>query len=475
MRRLLTALLVLVLLGALIAALVVQRNELPPRRLAAYLDRRAEGHGSILFDVVRSVARTLEALDRGSPPLPLRPSLRIGAQPPASAASGVEPPPRLLIGTEAQLLIALQQAQPGEVLTLLPGRYRFGDKAVAVDRPGRLDAPITMRAQQPGSVLIELDTVEGFRVTAPHWHFENLTLRGVCAQHARCEHAFHVIDGAIGFVARNLVVTDFNAHFKINGSAKGNPDRGLIESSTLSNGSARDTDTPVTPIDIVAASGWVVRHNLIADFVIARPFSTSYGAFAKGGGKGNRFERNIVLCEHAVRRQPGSRVGLSLGGGGTGSGFCREGTCITEQDSSLVEGNLVAFCSDAGIDVNRAAMSKVRHNTLVDTAGISVRGAAASAEVEGNLVDGSLYGREGGALHSIDNLDTALLRLYVGNHPVRSRFADVPALDFTWRGEVPRRAAADSGAPRDLCGTPRPPQPAYGAFEDFRACLTTPR
>src|SRR5207249_4850273 len=106
--------------------------------------------------------------------------------------------------------------------------------------------------------------------------------RGVCGQQNNCEHAFHVVGGAHHVVIENNLVTDFNAHVKINGRAGLFPDNGRISNNTLINRSPRRTETPVTPIDLVAASNWSIEGNLIADFVKAGGDFTSYGAFAKG-------------------------------------------------------------------------------------------------------------------------------------------------------------------------------------------------
>src|SRR5437763_779831 len=83
-----------------------------------------------------------------------------------------------------------------------------------------------------------------------------------------------------------------------------------------------------------AASHWIIRGNLISDFIKAQGDQISYGAYAKGAGSDNRFEQNIVLCESLLRGFAGQRVGLSLGGGGTGKELCRDKRCITEQDGS---------------------------------------------------------------------------------------------------------------------------------------------
>jgi parallel beta-helix repeat protein len=210
--------------------------------------------------------------------------------------------------------------------------------------------------------------------------------------------------------------------------------------------------------------------NLISDFVKAQGDRISYGAFAKGGGSDNRFERNVVLCEDALRGQPGWRVGISLGGGGSDAVFCRDRACALEQSEGTIEANLVASCSDDGIYVNRGAMSRIIHNTVVDTGGIVVRFPESSAEIQGNLVDGRIRMRDGGLIHAGDNLETGMTALYFGRHPQRALFRDVPALDLRWQAIAPRVRYQPSSSP-DLCGTGRPAKYQPMARSRFSACL----
>jgi parallel beta-helix repeat protein len=255
----------------------------------------------------------------------------------------------------------------------------------------------------------------------------------------------------------------------VNGEHRRFPDHGLIEYNTIRNTAPRQTEAPVTPIDIVAANHWTIRGNLISDFIKAQGDRISYGAFVKGGGSHNRFERNVVLCEDVLRGQPGWRVGISLGGGGSEAEFCRDRACALEQSEGTIEANLVASCSDDGIYVNRGAMSRITHNTVIDTGGIAVRFPESSAEVQGNLVDGTIRMRDGGLIHAGDNLQTGMTALYLGRHPQRVVFRDAPALDLRWKTIAPR--LRDQSPSVDLCGTARPAVPAYGAFEDFSPCL----
>lgn len=456
----LTAVLLLVALGGA-GAYVLESIGVAPRQLGPYIERRASGHR---YDQVGVwVSNTLVGLDRGAG-LGTLPALRLGAQPgPAPAPSG-----RLVAvaGSEAAVA-AIAGATPGDVITLAPGTYRFAGRGYI---PTSKAGGVTVRAAQPGTVLLELAMTEGFLVMSPHWTFENLHIRGVCKQQASCEHAFHVVGGATHFVSRNNTIMDFNAHFKINGHGALFPDHGLIEGNTISNGSVRATHNPVTPVDLVGASGWTIRGNIISDFIKGSGDRISYGAFAKGGGSGNRFERNVIVCEDKLRGARGQRVGLSLGGGGTGKAYCRDRRCVTEQDGGVIEANLVASCSDEGIYLNRAATSTVAHNTLIDTAGMSARWPETGADIHGNIVDGRIRERDGALLRAHDNLDSGIAGLFAGWHPQRALFAAPEAMDLRWEGAAPRREPLIRPV-ADLCGAARPVRPAYGAFEDFAACL----
>ncbi len=457
---------VLGMIGCVAGALFLQDRGITPRALAPYIAKRTSGHNEAIMAAGRWSVATLSWLDRGSAGQRAVGFSAIGAGPAVASEGGQ----RRIVATSDEVRQALAAAVPGDVITLLPGRYRFSRQPLYVSRPGTEQANIVLRAEQAGSVEIEMELAEGFIVKAPFWRFENLTIRGVCARHPQCDHAFHVTGAAQHFAALNNTIVDFNAHFKINGDNSGFPDHGRIVGNTLRNDSVRATANPVTPIDLVAASGWTIRANQISDFIKGEGDRISYGAYVKGGGSGNVFEQNVVLCEARLQGAPGQRVGLSLGGGATGKQYCRDKKCITEQDGGIIRDNLVASCSEDGIYLNNAAASKVVHNTLLDTGGVQVRFAGSSADIEGNLVDGDIRGRDGALVRAHDNLSTPIALLYTGSHAQRGLFADANAFDLRWRGEPPRRKDAAALTP-DLCGARRPANPVYGAFEDVAPCL----
>jgi hypothetical protein len=468
----------LALLGLTVStagALYLQGLGVAPRALGPYLGQRSSGHNSLITQAGQWVQQALLSLDRGERGPYVLPALAAGAQKsplPVQAVLCLNSPScqqtRRFASNAEEVRAAVAAARAGDVITLLAGRYRF-DRTLAARAEGTEQAPIIVKAERPGSVVIEFTSLEGFAVTGPYWRFENLTINGACKMDADCEHAFHVSGAAHHFAAVNNTVRDFNAHFKINGAGGRFPDGGLIDHNTLANGAPRRTDKPVTPIDLVAASGWTIRGNLIADFVKAQGDRVSYGAFAKGAGAGTTFEDNVVLCEQRLQGEPGQRVGLSFGGGSTGKAYCRDHRCITEQDHGIMRDNLIASCSDAGIYINSGADTSIVHNTLLDTGGIDVRFPESAADVIGNLVDGTVRARNGARVRALDNLDTPIAYLYAGYHPVRKLFADVQGLDLAWAARPPRRARSSPST--DMCGKRRPVWASYGAFEDFSACL----
>lgn len=467
-RRCVLAIVVIAGLAACAASLFV---EVAPRNLAPYIARRAVGHNPAIVYVGNRLARLLNSLDRGAAlPFDMAP-LTIGAQRKSAARAGSGD---ILVFSSDQARTEIARAKPGAVIVFAPGRYRFEQRSIVASQSGTAAAPIVVRALQPGTVQLDLDMVEGFKVLAPYWRFENLAITGICADHSACEHAFHVVGGADHFTAINNTISNFNAHFKINGVDGRYPDDGLIDGNSLRNTGPRDTGNPVTPIDLVGSSGWTISRNLISDFVKSGGNQVSYGVFVKGAGSHNSIERNIIICEQYVQGQPGQRIGLSFGGGGTDKQACRDRQCITEQSASKMVGNLVSACSDVGIYLNSASESRILHNSLIDTAGIDVRFPTSSALIEGNLVDGAIRSRNGALVRANDNLATPTAQVYIGRHPQRALYRAPARGDFGWTDRAARRAPG-SAAPFDLCGTLRPVAPAYGAFEDFSSCQASVR
>lgn len=447
-------------------AYFVENFNRTPREIAPYIEHRASGHNATIVRLGNWVSKTLRTLDRMEPVAARLPVLKLGAQ----ALDLSKPVGNIILVTSTdQARAAIAKANPGDVITFLPGVYRFSGTNISVDRPGREDARILVRAEVPGTVKLQFSLLEGFHVSAPYWTFENLFVQGDCEVQSNCEHAFHVVGNAHHFVARNNTIVDFNAHFKVNMLNQKIPDDGVIEYNTITNTEVRRTESSVTLVDLVVASRWRIEHNLISDFIKGGSDKVSYGIFVKGGGNENRIASNLIICEHKLRDKVGQRVGLSLGGGGTGQQFCPDHRCVTEQDRGVIESNLVMACSDDGIYLNKAAASRIIKNTLIDTGGIEVRFAESTADVEGNLVDGKIRSRDGGLIRDRDNIDTNMLSLFVGYHPVRRMFREPIMMDLGWLN-APKTLSENLTDSFDLCGIKRKRESLPGAFEDFKFC-----
>jgi uncharacterized protein (TIGR03382 family) len=183
-------------------------------------------------------------------------------------------------------------------------------------------------------------------------------------------------------------------------------------------------------------------------------------------------ERNLVVFArlHTGR----ARIGLSVGGGGTGpDSICEDATCSPEHQDGLMRNNLIAHCSDVGIYLNEGTRSKLYFNTIYDTAGIDVRYAASTAEVRANLVTGALRDRDGGTHTASDNLTD------VGNAMFAQWFADPENLDFTLTGGTTSVVDLVTPLPEvtdDYCGQVRGPDPHDRGGVEYkvaRPCDTT--
>lgn len=298
---------------------------------------------------------------------------------------------------------ALAKAKAGDTIILSPGTYYFKGHALNLTGEGNKDAPITIRAAKFGEVTLQFDLVEGFKVTAPNWHLENLVIEGVCKNDAKCEHALHISGRAQHFRFTNGLIKNFNSPIKVNQKSGQQPDHGIIESSAVYNDAPRSTVSPVTLLDLVSVSHWTISESFIADFAKGKGDLTSYGMFYKGAGANNVFERNVVSCEW--RHRGGQRIGASLGGGGTEAPFCRDGRCQAEQFDSIMRNNIVLNCpEDVGIYLNKASNSTINNNLVINTRGIDLRFPETSAMLYNNIIEGRVWARNGAASIAENNM-----------------------------------------------------------------------
>lgn len=371
------------------------------------------------------------------------------------------PTPTYNVTSTPALIQALQNARAGQVIRIAPGTYRITQRLDMV-AGGTPSSPILLTAT-PGTVVLEMDTIEGFRVTQPYWIFENLIVRGVCTSDTNCEHAFHVVRNARGVVIRNNLLEDFNAQIKVNGEVGLWPDFGLVQFNTLANTRPRVTGNPVTPIDLVGANRWRYADNVIRNFIKSGGNGISYGLFQKGASQEGRIERNLVICTDPKKYYPGAQVGMSFGGGGTGPSVCRDLACTYEHNLGVAVNNVIAHCNDSGIDVNKSSNITLTHNTLIDTIGIDLRTSPASAKVYGNMLEGRINARSGATYLDLRaNTIGSLATVFMDANNLDLRFRTAPSPIYTaW------------SAPHDFCRAPRPQNSLPGAFGAVTGCPPT--
>ena len=394
----------------------------------------------------------------------------------AATQPGFAPSARQILVNDTQsLLQAVRNAKAGDAITLQPGTYLVKGRRISLGADGLPHAPIYVRARQFGEVVLELDMLEGFFVDKSYWVFENLKIRGACADDSNCEHAFHVFGPAIGSVIRNNELVDFNAALKVNGDRGGGrerfPDYGLVQNNNLYNTRPRRTSNPSTPLNINSGNGWVVSANFIADFSKGRGNRVSYAAFMKGNSEGGIFERNLVVCHWRLPLDGDIRLGLSFGGGGTGDQFCRSGNCETEHTGGIIRNNVIARCPvDVGIYLNRAAQTQIHNNLLIANAGIDVRFETSSASIHNNIVDGRIRDRDGGIHYADNNLISAecnLLSRWFGSCSPNDWLYAPLAGDLRLRdgAQIVDKGNIEPRGTADFCGTVRKGTPDIGPIE----------
>lgn len=430
-----------------------------PGEIVRYLKRRLQNHDkleAVLVPPLNWIQRQVErpvAIDK-LPLLGKGPGSPVAQQRIADTGPGLRD---RIVDTTESLREALWQAQAGETILIAPGTYRI-DRQLETRQGGLPDQPITVRPLRPDSVQIEVYTVAGLRITQPHWRVIGLSWRGACPNHDQCEHAIHVAGGAHDTRLLGHRMVDFNAHIKVNGERGSFPDHGRIEHNHLANTSARRTARPVAAVDLVGASAWVVADNVFEHLVKGGGNQVSYAAMMKGAGRQGRFERNLVVCTTSGISQPGLRVGISFGGGGTGPAYCRDQRCDAEFQDGVVQDNIVAHCNDAGVDINTSLRTLVLGNTLINTAGVQLRGEPSSAIVRANLMDGDVRHRPGSTVEAEGN--------EIGDST--SWFADPDALDLRW-ADLPGADRSGRTDP-DFCGRSRTYGSPAGALSSAGPC-----
>ncbi|MGF1685689.1 right-handed parallel beta-helix repeat-containing protein [Photobacterium japonica] len=323
---------------------------------------------------------------------------------PAANSDPLPPSSMITVSTSQGLLSALRDVLPGQTIVIENGRYELKGKRFNISsKTASASAPIRVMAATRGQVTLALNSREGIVINQPHWQIEGIQFIGACEQHSQCDHALHIVGDADYTQVAHNTFYDFNAAIKINQQDANYPDNGLINNNVFGATSPRNTHLSVTPINLDHGSDWVIKKNIIHDFIKLGGNRVSYGAYMKGGIQGGVFEQNLVICNTGKESYPGSQVGLSFGGGGMQKDHRRD-KADYEVTEAVMRNNLILHCNDVGIYSQRASSVTINNNTLYNTAGIDVRFPISSATVYNNILNGRIKPRDAAHIDTINNL-----------------------------------------------------------------------
>ena len=286
--------------------------------------------------------------------------------------------------SETEILSAIDNASPGDVITVCPGTFEFNE-LIRVQNDGQESMRIFLRADTLGSVTFNLLHIENFKISAKFWIFENLEIQGTCTSDNSCEHAFHIVGDADDVIFRNNEVVNFASHVKLNGEVVGNdtalsfPDRTMFINNFWHNTRYMDNNAPHNILNLDGGQDHVVRGNIFADYNTPSSLPKSASAvYAKASTLRILVEQNLIVCEK-VRTDGETARGIQLGDGAPAS-ICDgdidqdgEGDCIEngQTQEGIIRNNIAMNCNNggsaAGIIVDSDRESKIFHNTVINT------------------------------------------------------------------------------------------------------------
>lgn len=291
----------------------------------------------------------------------------------------------------AGLRQALAAARAGDVIELQSGDYPL-ESPLETSAAGLPQAPIVVRGLAGARLLVRAPLA--MRVTQPWWVLEGLQFESHCP--GGCALGIELQGGARQLRMQQLQLRDFATAIQVHGDEGSWPDHGALLDSLIVQQAPVDGEPGATALDLLGASHWRVEGNRV--WGSARPEGLSYAIRLRGGGERNRIERNLLICA------PGPSVGAQqVGIGVGGQTAARQRRAALEQQRSLLAHNLVLNCNDAAVDVQAASEIELRHNSLLASGGILLRGVGSSAELVANLSSGAWYPRRGTLLGGARN------------------------------------------------------------------------
>ena len=395
------------------------------------------------------------------------------------------------VGSAGEILDAIADASPGDVITIREGSYDFS-QLIRVQNDGRADDRIFLRSERRDAVTLNLSHIENFKIYAKFWVFENIRFVGVCDDDRGCEHAFHIVGDADDLIFRHNEIVNFASHVKLNaevmgeGPAKSFPDRTMFIDNFWHNTRYIPNDAPHNILNLDGGRGHVVRGNIFADFNTPESLPKSASAvYPKASTLGILIEQNLIVCEKERTAGETTR-GIQLGDGAPAS-ICDGdvdqdglGDCVEngQNQEAIVRNNIIMNCNNggsaAGIMVGSDRASMISHNTVYNVGqrngGFYIGHPDHDTFWRSNIMENGFntnYAERAlnQANHSTPSLDQ-MNSIFAS--PIDGDFSLVQDMDITEQGPT------DDDVPHDFCGTPRGARADRGAIEYSTTDVETP-
>ncbi len=384
--------------------------------------------------------------------------------------------------TEEEILNAIANASPGDVITVCPGTFNF-NQLINVQNDGQASSRIFLRAEEFGTVTFNLSHLENIKISGKFWIFENINFFGDCVSEDKCEHAFHIVGDADDVIFRGNEIVNFASHVKLNGLVVGDgpgqsfPDRIMFINNFWHNTKYVANNAPHNILNLDGGKDHVIRGNIFADFNTPESLPRSASAvYPKASAIRVLIEQNLIVCEKARTAGETAR-GIQLGDGAPAS-ICDGdqdqdglGDCVENGQSqeATVRNNIVMSCNNggsaAGIMVGSDRSSKIYHNTVYNA---EPRNAAFyighpdhdTIWRNGILENGFNTDYAMRPLNEADNLTPTLSEMnLIFAAPMDGDFSLLQGQDIT--EQVP----SDEAVTHDFCGYPRGDEADLGAIE----------
>jgi hypothetical protein len=386
------------------------------------------------------------------------------------------------VGSAGEILDAIADASPGDVITIREGTYDFS-QLIRVQNDGRADGRIFFRSDLRDAVTLNLSHIENFKIYAKFWIFENIRFVGNCDDGRGCEHAFHIVGDADDLIFRHNEIINFASHVKLNGEvvgdgpAKSFPDRTMFIDNFWHNTRYILNNTPHNILNLDGGRDHVVRGNIFADFNTPESLPKSASAvYPKASTLGILIEQNLIVCEK--ERSAGETTrGIQLGDGAPAS-ICDGdadqdglGDCVenAQNQEAIVRNNIIMNCNNggsaAGIMVGSDRASIISHNTVYNVgrrnAGFYIGHPDHDTFWRSNIMENGFntnYAER--ALNEVDNMMPSLDQMNsIFESPIEGDFSLVHVMGITEQG------ATNDEVPHDFCGYPRGDMADRGAIE----------